>query len=78
MSAGLDEARSDDAVHPGSLDLLCIWGGPLQGDNIAQRLTLEKCQYVVLDKVLYRIDNLRKNRLVCRTLFTQGSVLHAN
>ena len=23
----------------------------------------EKCQYVVLDKVLYRIDNLRKNRL---------------
>ena len=25
--AGLDEARSDDAVHPGSL--LRIWGGPL-------------------------------------------------
>ena len=26
-------------------------------------MPLEKCQYVVLDKVLYRIDNLRKNRL---------------
>ena len=32
-------------------------------ENIARHLTLEKCQFVVLDKVLYRIDNLRKNQL---------------
>ena len=27
-------------------------------ENIARCLTLEKCQFVVLDKVLYRIDDL--------------------
>ena len=32
-------------------------------ENSAGQLTLEKCHYVILDKVLYRIDNLRKNRL---------------
>ena len=31
-------------------------------EKIARQLTLEKCQYVVLDKVLYWIDDLRKNR----------------
>ena len=32
-------------------------------ESMARRLTSEKCRYVVLDKVLYRIDDLRKNRL---------------
>ena len=32
-------------------------------ENMARQLTLEKCQYVVLNEVLYRIDDLRKNRL---------------
>ena len=32
-------------------------------ENSARRLTVEKCQYVVLNKVLYQIDNLRKNQL---------------
>ena len=32
-------------------------------ESMARQLTLKKCQYVVLDKVLYWIDDLRKNRL---------------
>ena len=32
-------------------------------DNIGRCLTREKCLYVILDRVLYQIDNLRKNRL---------------
>ena len=28
-------------------------------ESMARRLTLEKCRYVVLDKVLYWIDDLR-------------------
>ena len=32
-------------------------------EKITRQLILEKCRYVVLDKVLYRIDDLRKNRL---------------
>ena len=32
-------------------------------ESMARRLTLEKCRYVILDKVLYRIDDLRKNGL---------------
>ena len=33
-------------------------------EKIARQLILEKCRYVVLDKVLYQIDDLRKNRFV--------------
>ena len=32
-------------------------------ESMARQLTLEKCRYVVLDKVLYWIDDLRKNTL---------------
>jgi len=32
-------------------------------ENLAKQLTLEKCLFVIVDKVLYRIDNLRKDRL---------------
>ena len=31
--------------------------------HLRRILPLEKCQYVILDKVLYQIDNLRKNQL---------------
>ena len=32
-------------------------------ESMARQLTLEKCRYVILDKVLYQIADLRKNRL---------------
>ena len=53
--------RQDKELEP---DVTFLEQGILPPEeNIARHLTFEKCQYVILDKVLYRIDDLRKNRL---------------